>query len=70
MFANATAFNRDIGSWDVMALGNATDMFKGVTLSRVNYESLLIGWNLQPGVNFSGGNSTFCIAEAVDAGPI
>ena len=45
-------------------------MFYGVTLSRGNYESLLTNWNaqkLQSGVAFSGGNSTYCTAEAIAA---
>ena len=70
MFAQATAFDRNIGSWNVTALTAANGMFTGVTLSTANYESLLIGWNaqaLQPGVSFSGGNSTYCSAAAVAA---
>ena len=45
-------------------------MFTGVALSTANYESLFIGWDaqaLQPGVRFSGGNSTYCSAPAIAA---
>jgi uncharacterized repeat protein (TIGR01451 family) len=63
MFYNATAFNQELGSWNVDALANATSMFTGVTLSTTNYDALLNGWasqTLQPGVIFSGGNSQYC----------
>jgi surface protein len=70
MFDSATSFDRDIGSWDVTALLDAQNMFNGVTISQTNYDSLLIGWNaqtLQPGVTFSGGNSTYCSEAAIAA---
>ncbi|MBE9549647.1 MAG: BspA family leucine-rich repeat surface protein [Proteobacteria bacterium] len=70
MFDHALAFNQDIGSWDVSQLTNATKMFAGATLSSVNYDSLLIGWNAQvhrSGVSFDGGNSVYCSAQAVTA---
>ncbi len=70
MFWDAIAFDQDIGSWDVTSLTNSIDMFKGVSLSVANYDSLLIGWDtqaLQAGVTFSGGNSKFCSASAIAA---
>lgn len=63
MFQQATSFDRDIGGWDVRVLESARDMFRNVTLSQINYDSLLVGWNAQnllPNVWFSGGNSTYC----------
>jgi len=66
MFSSASAFNQDLGKWDVAALVNARDMFAGIALSPNNYDALLIGWDaqtLQPNVPFSGGNSTFCCGE-------
>jgi surface protein len=67
MFSDASAFNQDIGGWNVGSLLNATEMFNRVTLSTGNYDSLLIGWGtqiLQSGVDFSGGNSQYCIGES------
>jgi len=45
-------------------------MFNGVTLSEVNYDALLIGWDAQTlltGVSFNGGNSVYCSAAAETA---
>jgi len=67
MFTDASAFNQNLGTWDVTSLIDATNMFLNIALSTANYDALLIGWDaqvLQPGVAFSGGNSTFCNAEA------
>ena len=66
MFSGASAFNQDIGGWDVTELRSALGMFDGIALTTANYDALLGGWNaqtLQPNVNFSGGNSTYCLGE-------
>jgi surface protein len=70
MFNSASAFNQPIGTWNVGAVTNMTNMFNGVTLSIANYHNLLIGWDalvLQPSVNFHGGNSKYCSAAAIAA---
>ncbi len=70
MFKDAVNFDQNISSWNVELVTNMEDMFDGVTLSTVNYEALLIGWNaqnLQPNVSFSGGNSQYCSKTAEDA---
>lgn len=70
MFDGAVSANPDASGWDVSALADASNMFAGVTLSVSNYEALLTGWNaqvLQSGVNFSGGNSTYCYTTATAA---
>jgi len=51
----------------VAALSAADGMFAGAHLSTANYDALLAGWgaqSLQTGVQFHGGNSTYCTAEA------
>ena len=72
MFNGATAFDQNIGAWDVSSVGNVEEMFTGVTLSSNNYDALLKGWStidgdeseLQMGLVFDAGNSTFCDADS------
>lgn len=67
MFNGTTSFNQTLGNWDVSNVTNMSNMFFNVTLSTVNYDDLLIGWeslsSLQNGVVFSGGNSKYCNAS-------
>ena len=70
MFSGAGMFNQNLSTWNVENLTNADQMFNQVTLSTSNYDALLIGWNaqnLQTGVTFNGGNSTYCSDEAIAA---
>ncbi|MDN3667353.1 BspA family leucine-rich repeat surface protein [Algibacter miyuki] len=70
MFSGATAFDQDLGNWDVAQVTKMKNMFLGVTLSVLNYDNLLIGWDtldLQPNVNFHGGNSKYCAATTARA---
>jgi len=45
-------------------------MFTGVTLSTVNYDSLLIGWesqNVKNNVSLDGGNSKYTLGTPAEA---
>jgi surface protein len=63
MFTSATSFDQDIGNWKISNAITMISMFAGVTLSTVNYESLLKKWSalteIQGGVIFHGGKSTY-----------
>jgi surface protein len=75
VFANANAFNQNIGSWNVSNVTDMNNIFNGVQLSTANYDAILIGWStispnetpLKPNVPFSGGNSNYCNGEAARA---
>ena len=70
MFYGCTAFNQDIGSWDVSSGTDFSYMFYGCTLSTTNYNALLVGWaalTLNSGMNFHGGNSTYFLGGAAEA---
>ena len=46
MLNGATAFNQNLGAWDVSSAEDMRNMFSNITsLSRENYDSLLDGWS-------------------------
>jgi len=67
IFRDAILFNQDLSLWNVESVLNMEEMFAGATLSFINYDELLIGWNiqnLQSDINFDAGNSEYCSPEA------
>jgi hypothetical protein len=67
MFEESSAFDQNLGSWDIIKVSDMSYMFYNATLSIENYDALLKGWStlpLQQGVLFDGGNSNFCNSEA------
>ena len=64
MFADATSFDLDMSDWDITNVTDMDSMLFQVTMSTDYYDDLLISWskqNIQNGVSFSAGFSTYCI---------
>jgi hypothetical protein len=62
MFYGNTAFDQDLGAWNVQNVTDASEFLDGGTLSTANYNSLLVGWaaqTVQPAVTFVAGNSHY-----------
>ncbi len=69
MFHLAYDFNQDLGFWNVENVEDMTGMFQEISLSQLNYDNTLIGWNnlssLKNNVVFGGGNNQFCESAIV-----
>ena len=67
MFSGATSFNQNLGGWNIENVSVFSEMFENVSLSFINYDALLVGWNTQDlntGINFDAGESIYCTAAA------
>ncbi len=61
MFWGAENFNQNLDQWDVSNVSRMNGMLTDVSLSRANYDALLIGWsslNLKTYVTLDAGNNT------------
>jgi surface protein len=63
VFGHATSFDQDISSWDINQVSNLSNFMLVATLSTTNYDLLLLAWDAQGAMSFSGvvnfGNSTY-----------
>jgi surface protein len=79
MLRQAAAFDQDISNWNIVSISNAANFIFFKSISTVNYDALLVGWEatLQatwPGgvgyphtINISFGGSTYTGGGAADA---
>jgi len=72
MLYNSDAFNQDISSWDVNQVTSLTSFMQNATgLSTANYDALLIAWDGQGAMSFSGtanfGGSKYTPGGAAEA---
>jgi len=55
MLSNADAFDQDISAWDINQVSNFDSFMQNATgLSTTNYDALLIGWDSQGAMSYSG----------------
>ena len=71
MFQSATSFNQDISGWQISQVVAFNNFMVGVTLSTTNYDALLIAWDAQGAMSYSGtvsfGNSQYTSGGAAEA---
>lgn len=71
MFYRCYGFDQDISNWQVSQVTNFTDFMLNITLSTANYDALLIAWDAQGAMNYSGtvnfGSSTYTLGGAAEA---
>lgn len=75
MFQDASAFDQDISLWDVnqvtLLLGFGGQVLSTFTLSTANYDALLIGWDSQGVMSYTGtvdfGSSQYTLGGAAEA---
>ena len=68
MFTSASSYDQDMSSWDINQVTNFYQFCLGVTLSTANYDALLIAWDAQGAMSYSGtvnfgGSQYSCKAE-------
>ena len=67
MFSGATAFNQNIGNWDITSVADMQFMLDNSGLSQANYDSLLTGWaaqSVQSNLRLGADGLEYCAAAA------
>ena len=54
MFSNTILFNQNLSGWDINQVSGFINFMSNVTLSTVNYDALLIAWDAQGAMAYSG----------------
>jgi surface protein len=71
VFQNATSFDQDISNWQVTQVTDLLGFMQGATLSTANYDALLIAWDSQGAMSYSGtvnfGGSKYTAGGAAEA---
>jgi len=71
MFFNCAAYDQDMSGWDINQVTSLTNFMSGGTLSTANYDALLIAWDAQGAMSFSGtanfGGSRYTSGGAAEA---
>jgi hypothetical protein len=71
VFWSATGFDQDISNWQVTQVTDLLNFMQGATLSTVNYDALLVAWDAQGAMSYSGtvnfGGSKYTAGGAAEA---
>jgi surface protein len=71
VFQNATSFDQDLSNWQIAQVTDFYSVMIGVTLSTANYDALLIAWDSQGAMSYSGtvnfGGSKYTAGGAAEA---
>jgi len=71
---SCSSFNRSMATWDINQVTNFYNFLLGAGLSTVNYDALLIAWDAQGAMSFSGtvnfGSSKYTAGGAAEAAHI
>ena len=71
MFQGCTSFDQDLSSWQISQVTNLQQFMTNCKLSIANYDALLIGWDAQGAMSYSGtvdfGNSQYTLGGVAES---